>query len=239
MGGDCMSVYALYLQYLKSKEEKDFELLEKEIRPIIEIEIKKQIREAKHLLEDFYQEIIFKIFQLFKNVSFVLEDICSYFTLIKNKQKVLNKKINDCLNNFLKEEYFFQEYKKYLKDEDSLFEFQFTMFLGSGRLKCYVRKVARERTSTFMKKEYANLQVVSLNDINDYGTEYLDFIPAKDSYVVLRERVESLSVEDQLFLQKFFANGKILTQKEVAEKEQVSQQYISMLFNGIMKKVKR
>ena len=235
-----LDVYHYYLLFVETENEKYFDLMGEELMRIINSMIYKI---PKYYKEDLIQDILMKVFDIFKSKRFKLKDLDNFLKEIKINNTTNDKKLNDFLDNYLKDNINNKElFLRYKDGNDLEFTKFFKLYVGQVRIVNYIKKIC----SSKMKEVYnkINSKTFSLNETlpnSKDGTylEYIDLIVEKEQNgIIISFSNLGLHQSDKDFLQCFIEGDKLLTQLEVANKLNISQQAVSKRFNKIKNRIK-
>jgi len=217
-----MNLYEYYMQFANSKQEHD--RLFKEVIDYINPTITKELNSIASIIkDDIRQEILIKIFKIFINQRLTFISIEETKRLLKENNYLLSNFIKDLKGNKLS-----ISSSIYPPEIDSIFINTFHTYVCNLMLISYIKKTIRNKLDCM--KKYYRYKYISLNIIKE-DTELLELISDD-------KKPNKLS-NDHQFLKLFISDNTILTQKEVAVKLNVSQQYISKRLSQITKKIKK
>jgi len=221
-----MNIIDLYSKFNNNSIVQDqlFEEIIQEINPIITNELKA----IPHFLrDDMKQEVMLKIFKIFKEQKYKLK---------LDKLSINNQSLKKFISESKENEKLYQE--SFLSNEKyNLFINSYIKYAANIKLCAYVKRAIRNCKIDYLKKYYRE-KFISLNEIND-GTEMIDLIEDEKQSKLDYHFLSLLPKDDIAFLKLFLQNNSVLSQSEVAKKMNVSQQYVSKRLKQIIEKIKK
>ena len=228
------------LEYQKNKNEIVFEEIINILTPVINIYV---LKIDRIYAEDLKQELLLSI----------------YTSLLKfkheRKEITINLKLSEIKNIYdeiIKHEYYdsfkvkFFEFKFLdISKTNNIVKLinEFYLFCNQNQFKKYINKVLNNKLIDFIRKHKIDkeLKIISLNKVNDYdGEELLDKIADTTSLKNYSEIDYSLLTNEEIeFLNLFYKDNKNLTELEVANILDISQQAVSKRLIKIKNKLKK
>ena len=222
---------------IKYQETNDEVYLEKIIKMFDRLINKYVSRVEPDNKEDIKQILIIKIYNVIKN--FHLNN--KYY---KDNNSIIVLKINDkeCLLDISYLDGFNNKYGSNLIDEaflseKSLLDFitEYVLFNNENQLTRYLEKTFNNVILKYYKEKNKQINInYSLNEINEYGEEYINLIIDQNSKLVYKINVldETESVILDLLMKKY-------TQKEIGKILGMSQQAVNKRKKQIIKKLEK
>jgi len=218
-----------YLRYKVFEMEEDFNKIIADCQNMISIETQKvEVNDR----EDFRQELIMRLYKVLQ------KEIISI-----NDEFIIEESIGKVKNNYYKN--FLEDINKSKKiSEDNknlLFESEFFVFVGEIKLRAYLKRVCYTFTIDYFRKNKRDLynQCLRLNNVNNEGHEYIETIRSINPYSENKNLVDflkkTINEQDLNFLLEAY---KCKSQKEYADKLNVTQQYVSKKTNRIIRMIK-
>lgn len=234
----------IIIKYQESKEDYLFDEIVNEFKPLIKFHLKTIPFQYKN---DVNQEMLLTLYNIvhykFKinnkfsiNEEIINKIISNNFN--KNNTIYINKYLNAFLNKYGDE---FIRSSLNIKDKKQLFIFEYMLYCNERQFTYYLNKSFENINKRFhinysLDNEYI---VKSLNEIVKDNIEFIDLVEdvnnAKEKHFFDKYNMTDKELE---FILSFIERGKILSQKEVAIKYNISQQLISKKLNKIKNKYK-
>lgn len=207
-----MNLYDIYNDYNQSKNKNKLIMLFIEgVKSIINYY---KYKLPISLQDDYFQDVMLKILLVFKNQSFV-------FIFPKNSEE-LSYLIEHQEDNENRDEIRFL--KIYSENETLSFE-KFRSFVFDIKFRNYFKIICY--------RVYCDILRVIKKD-----KELLKSLELSENIEEIEYNLSSLSKEDRLFLRLFIENDRLLSQKEVGNKLNITQQSVSKRISKIKEKVK-
>lgn len=235
-------IYQDYLKYCENHNYKDefYSLLIKELNSyIISLIHKFQLDYEK---DDLYQELTIRIFNIVERKSFrstfltkFVDNEASIINIIENDY---NKKLAEYLSKSMENEKLYSIKNNSFKELMSFCK-SFCDFIVNIEFKSYIQKSLFNCCLDIIKKtKNKKCILLDTNFVDCLDSIYDNKKNANNYQELLKEK---LNKKEIIFLNHFIANNGeyLLTQKEVADKLNVSHQYVSRRFNHIKKTINK
>lgn len=237
----------LIIEYKKDKSDALFMKIVERMNQLIKYHVNKI---SSTYREDLYQEMLISldeainVFEINENIK-VESELFNYDNLLKIK-KLKYKHLNQIMHGKYFEG-FIAMYGKSLfesafNDKTKLEEliYEYKLFCNENQLIEYLKSTFKNRRISFYREHVAkpDSTLISLNTPIGNDIELIDIIP--DNYHSVDESIlyyESLSSEENEFLNMFYERDRVLTETEVAKRLGVSQQAVSKRKRRILRKL--
>lgn len=231
-------IYKEYLKYCENYNYKEdfYSLLFNELKSyVIGLTNKFQLACEK---DDLYQELTIKIFNIIEKKCFKSTFLTKFVESNNNIVNVIendySKKLFEYINNSVDNKELYNGKNNSFEELMSFCE-SFCDFIVNIEFKSYIQKSLFNCCLDIIKKTKNNKCILLDTNFVDCLDSIYDNKKNANNYQELLK--EKLNKKDLFFLNHFIANNGeyLLTQKEVADKLNVSHQYVSRRFNHIKK----